>query len=576
MDTVDEIKSKLSIEDLVWDYIELKKAWRNFRGHCPWHQEKTPSFMVNPERQMCWCFWCQKWWDIFNFIEYTENVEFSEALKILAQKTWVELVVKWEWNSSKKKVIQDIHSEVAKYYQKNISANSVEKFFWFRWITTKDISDFKLWYSPKSASKLYSHLIGIWFKSEDILSSWIISASSIWASDYYDRFWWRVIFPINDIHWNVVGFGWRVIEDKWSSAKYINSSDSIIYDKSSILYWMDKARDSIKNKDFAIVVEWYMDVIACHRIWITNTVAASWTAFTQNQARLIKRYTNNIYFCFDNDWAGLNAAIRSIESCTEFDLNMSVIRLIDAKDPDESIKKDQSAFIDAVTHPLNIMDFIFDSSKDNYDLKNVEQKKNFIDYSFDIIRKFKNSIEVQAYINKLSFLTWVKESMLLSDFEIKKKWHRFAKKQEDSPYKPWVKMDMEEYLLWLYVAYDFSRTMIAQNLIFWILSYEPTKDIYNLLKNNYNAKDVLSDLDSNKQNSIWRYEIFASLQNEMSSKSKIEDEIKKTLKNVNLRNIQVQESRLRSKLNDKWQSDQKDLLNRYQEILKLKSKIQQF
>ena len=578
MDAISEIKSKLSIEELVWEYVNLKKAWKNYKWLCPWHQEKTASFIINPDKQICWCFACQKWWDVFNFLEYTENLEFKEIIQILANRVWVQLSNENFSSKGKKDSLVGILWEISNFYSTELSKNEKAlSYLQDRGITKSEIEIFSIWYSPKNWNLLYSHLLDLWFKKEDILATWVLIENEISHSSIYDRFHSRIVFPICLSIWrwklaNVVWFWGRIFNWENNIAKYINSPDSDIYDKSSVLFRIDLAKNEIKKEDYVLIVEWYLDVISCFKFWIKNCVASSWTAFTENQIKLLKRYTSNFYFCFDWDKAWFDAAMRVISTCSQLDINIKFISIPNWKDPDESLNKDSEKFKDILKKPLSIIDFlILHFSKE--DIKSVEWKKKVEKEIFAIIINVYNNLEKQEYLKKLSEFLDITENNVILDFENFKK---SIKKSNNTVNWNWfknLKLSHEDYLVWLYLSYPNLAHLIKEKLIISISSNENLKKVYKSIYNNYNVEDFLKNLDKDNEEKILSLSLYAQNINEKSNESKVISEINKTIKNINLKNILTKETELLKLLKKANEQDLLILTNKYQEIIKLKNKL---
>ena len=420
MNEIEEIKAKIWIEDLVWEYVVLKKAWKTFKWLCPWHQEKSPSFTVSPENQMCWCFWCQKWWDIFNFLQYTEWLDFRESLEVLADKAWVK-INKWNFQKSEdKNSILEILEVINIFYQNELKNNNLaKKYLENRNISNDLILKFNIWFSPENWNILFSFLIKKWFSKEEIFKTWVFSSSNFDWNNIYDRFNLRIIFPIKNIFWKTIWFWWRIFwENSWKNqAKYLNSPEWPVFDKSNNLYALNIAKEEIKNKKFVLLTEWYMDTIACHKAWILNTVASLWTAFNEKHFKVLKRYTENFYICFDQDNAWISALKRVVELLSDFDVNIKVVKIPYGKDPDECIEKDKNLFLNSVKNPVWIVDYFFEKLKEKYDLNKTEEKKSLQKEIFEIISFSKNNIDKIDYLKKFSNLVWISEKLILEDFD---------------------------------------------------------------------------------------------------------------------------------------------------------------
>lgn len=578
MDPVLEIKSRLSIEELVWEYVTLKKAWKSYKWLCPWHQEKTPSFIVNPENDMCWCFWCQKWWDIFNFLEYTENLDFKESLQILSNRVWVKVETSSFTSKEEKDSKVHILSEISKFYSMSLLGNkNALEYLSERWIQNDMISLFNIWYSPKNVNLLYSHLLKLWFDKQSILDCWVLSSNDFSWSDIYDRFNWRIVFPICSWIWvkwsnSVIWFWARIFSWEQGLAKYINSPDTSIYDKSSTLYRIDLAKDEIKRKNFTLVVEWYMDVIACFKAWIKNTIASSGTAFTENQVKILKRYSSNIYFCFDSDAAWLDAAKRAIKLCANLDVNISFVKVSNWKDPDECLSNDKQRFINALNSPLTIVDFIFSNiSKDR--LIDIDWKKSVEIEIFELINQITNNLEKQEYLKILSKLLKIEEKSLISDFGNYQKNKKQINKKIEAQSVTKRFIDQEQYLIWIYLSFETYSDIIKDHLIASISSSNILKKVYKYISNKYNSAALMESLSLDERKEVLSYAFYAQNINEKSSESKIIKEINTLVRNINLKNILKKEELLLNKIREARDNEQDILTNKYQEIIKLKSKL---
>lgn len=567
MDIVNAIKDKASIEDVISQYIDLKKAWTNLKWLCPWHQEKSPSFIVSPDKQMCWCFGCQKWWDVIKFIELTESLDFVEAAKLLAEKYQIPFELNKD-KSNKDHSLLEILTDTTLFYQSALKYNpSANEYLSKRWISNQIIKDFGIWFAPNSVSELYTHLTKKNYSKSSILKIWNISTSSFDWSSIYDRFAWRVIIPINNIHGQTIWFWWRLLN--WDGAKYINSPETEVYNKSSTIFGLDKAKDSIKQKNSCIIVEGYFDVISCHKIWITNTVAVSWTALTSSHIRILKRYTSNLHFCFDQDSAWIQACIRAIEMAQEYDVLIKIIIVPNGKDPDECINHQAEDFTKAIDKPISVIEFIFNNIKAKYNLGLLEEKKIAQKEIFEFLLKINSAMERQDYLRKLAFMLTTSEKNIIEDFD------NFTKKHWRSKTNEWQLnakniVSPEEYLIWLYFWYNFTRQEIINKLIFTILD----KDYY-LFPIFANIKNWINDIDPLLQDKVNSIILFARKENDINSDEKILQETIKTIKRINLSNIKKQEQRLINAIKT-WDKDSTILLDKYQEMEKLKSKVQSF
>ena len=403
MDEVEEIKSKMDIVDLIKEYVDLKKAGINWKGNCPFHNEKTPSFMVNAERQFYYCFGCHEGGDIFSFLQKKEGLEFPEVLKLLAQKTGVTLKNSNKRATSQKTRLYDLIDEATSFFQKNLTKDNVKfvrEYLDKRKLDEKVTENFRIGYANDSWDEVLNHLRTKGFNENEIFQAGLIVRKEK-GSGYYDRFRDRVMFPVVDLHGNVVGFSARTMSAD-VPAKYINTPETDIYKKSKLLYGLSLSKKAIRDKNFVVMVEGNMDVITSHRVGIENVVAVSGTALTEEQVLLVKRFTDNVAFCFDMDDAGQNAAQRSIDIALKNEMNVKIIKLVSGKDPDECINEDPKAWVTSIEDAVGVMDFHFSRVLGKYDLGKVEHKKLIAKELLTEIKKLTNPIEQDHWVRQLA------------------------------------------------------------------------------------------------------------------------------------------------------------------------------
>jgi DNA primase len=417
-DNIEEIKSKIDVVELIQEYIQVKPAGtNNFRALCPFHHEKTPSFMISKDKQIWHCFGCGEGGDIFAFIMKMEGLEFPEALRILAKRAGIQLKYQDPAVQNEKTKLQDICRAAASFYHKILldhpKAQFVRDYLQKRQVSSDSIETWQLGYAPDAWETLNTYLIQKGFKEDDIFLAGLTIKKEK-SVGFYDRFRHRLMFPITDAHGNVIGFGGRWLGDEKdpNAAKYINSPQTLIYDKSRVLFGLDKAKSEIKQKKLAIVVEGYMDCLTSHQAGVTNVVASSGTALTTEQVRLLKRFTSNLAFAFDQDTAGASASKRGIDVAWQQEMSVRIIVLPFGKDPDELIKKDPSLWSKAIAENYSIMDYYFDQTVAKADLSQVEDKKNAAKVLIGIIAKLGDPIEQTHYLQKLSGLLLVDEKVL--------------------------------------------------------------------------------------------------------------------------------------------------------------------
>lgn len=398
--SVDEIKSRLDIVEIVQEYIpNLKQVGTNWKALCPFHNEKTPSFMVSRDKQIWHCFGCSEGGDVFSFIQKIENIEFPEALKILAKKAGV--VLKYEEPSlvNQKTKLLDILEAAAKFYH-HILLNSAEAapareyLFKKRELKEETAEDFLLGFAPDSWDELLKFLLRKEFKEEDIFLAGLTIKKER-GIGFYDRFRARIMFPIRDVHGHAVGFTGRLLPEaekkENAGGKYVNTPQTLVYNKSQVIYGLDRAKQTIRKENLTILVEGNMDVVASHQAGVCNVVASSGTALTAEQVKLLKRYSNNLAISFDADLAGEAASKKGVGVAMEQEMTVKVIVLDPkiGKDPDEYIKKDRQKWIEATSGARLFMDYYFDYVLNKLDLNKVESKKRRVKYYFKRSLKYK-------------------------------------------------------------------------------------------------------------------------------------------------------------------------------------------
>ncbi len=365
-DQIDEVKSKTDIVDLIGGYIELKKAGRNFKALCPFHGEKTPSFMVSPELQMYKCFGCDHKGDVFNFLEEYEGMEFGEALKFLADRAGVKLRPLSFKPTSEKERIYEVNSLTAKFYHYVLTKhragraalNYLKK---ERGMTETAIETFQLGFCPNLPFAARRFLV----EKHKIKIDELARAGLVYQKgrEAYDRFRGRVIFPLDDHRGNTIGFAGRILpaDEKKDLAKYINTPETPAYHKGSVLYGLNISRSEIKRSSSAVVVEGELDLISSWQVGIKNIVALKGTAMTEDAVRLLSRFAQKITLALDADIAGDAAARRGITMASNLGLEVRVCELKKYKDPDEAARADPKYLKETISKAVNVWDFIIDS-----------------------------------------------------------------------------------------------------------------------------------------------------------------------------------------------------------------------
>ena len=404
-DIIEEIKSRCDIANVISSYINIKPSGTNYKGLCPFHGEKTPSFYINTSKQIYKCFGCGEGGDVINFVMKIENLDFMDAVKLLANRCGIEINTHVDESTKermeKSKKFQDIHVEAARFYFSNLikSKNPGYEYLRKRGLDDKIIKKFGLGYSLDSWNSLMNYLISIGYKNEDLIECGLFGYKSE-TKKIYDKFRNRVMFPIFDYRGNVIGFGGRVLDD--SLPKYLNSPDTLIFNKRQNLYGLNFARKEIKDRS-VILVEGYMDLISLYQYGIKNVVATLGTALTDGQGSLIKRYADTVIISYDSDEAGIKATLRAIEILNKLDINVKVLNLKECKDPDEFIRKyGVLEFEKEIQNSTHYIKYKIDNLKRNFNIQKDEERVKFAKEASKIIKEIKSPVEVDYYTKYLS------------------------------------------------------------------------------------------------------------------------------------------------------------------------------
>ncbi|OQA04904.1 MAG: DNA primase [bacterium ADurb.Bin400] len=421
-DEIEEIKRRLDIAEVISSYLTLKKAGANLKGICPFHHEKTPSFMVSPERQTFKCFGCGEGGDIFTFIEKVEGLDFYNALKILADRAGVKLTRQsvqrgdTEHKADRKTRIFEVNDWAKKLYHKILlehpKAERARSYLRGRGLTDQTIKEFEIGYAPDSWSLLIEFLKKKGYTEDEMSQAGLVVRKD--NGGFFDRFRGRIMFPINNIMGNTIAFTSRILQDDAKEAKYLNSAESPIYRKGETIYGLDKAKLAIKEANTVVVVEGNMDVIACHQAGFKNVVATSGTALTEHQLRVMVRYAPEIAFCFDSDTAGETAMKRAVTLALKMDIASRIIALAGPyKDPDEAIKADPKNWVRAVEQAKPSLEYWIDLLVRKDPDLSVLAKKKIAKEILPVIKITYSPIERESYIKYLSRKIAVSESSLI-------------------------------------------------------------------------------------------------------------------------------------------------------------------
>jgi len=418
---IDEIKNRLDVLEIIGSYIKLQKTGANYRAVCPFHSEKKPSFFVSPARQIWHCFGCGLGGDIFKFVMQIEGVEFGDALRILAQRAGIELKRERPEFRTERQRLYEICELATRFFEKQLEESSsgkeAKEYLLGRGILEESIKKWRLGYSPDTWQGLSDFLVSKGYQRDEIEKAGLSVKNEEGSS--YDRFRGRIIFPVFDLNSQIIGFGGRVFKekDKAEVAKYVNTPNTVLYDKSRILYGLDKSKVEIRKKGNCILVEGYTDCIMAHQAGTQNVAATSGTALTPFQLKILKRYTENLILDFDMDFAGDTATKRGIDLAQSQGFDIKVIRLPEGKDAAEIILKNPKEWEEALQNTKSIFDFYFEAAFAGKDLKMPAGKKEISKILLPIIKRIPNKIEQSFWTQKLAKDLEVKESDILEELK---------------------------------------------------------------------------------------------------------------------------------------------------------------
>ena len=424
-DLIEEIRVNNDIVDVISEYVKLEKKGKNYFGRCPFHNEKTGSFSVEPVKQIFHCFGCGKGGNVIHFIMAIENLDFIEALKLLADRARIQIPetnngVRDDEKAKLKKELLQINIEAARFFHNNLidEKNIVpNQYLAKRKIERQTIIKFGLGYAEDKYDSLYKHLKSLGYGDTSIFASGLVIVKEE-TKKVFDRFRGRIMFPIFDIRGNVIAFGGRVLDS--SQPKYMNSPETAVYQKGKHLYAMNFAKGSCAKK--IILAEGYMDVISLHQRGIINVVAPLGTALTENQSKLLKKYSEEIILSFDSDSAGQAAALRSLDLLNDIGCNAKVLTIPAGKDPDEFIKAHGvDEFMRLVEKSKTLLEFKLDILDNKIDTSTNEGKVKFIDKAVLILDKIDNNVERELYVKKLSKDFGVSEQSIYSEIAKRQK-----------------------------------------------------------------------------------------------------------------------------------------------------------
>ena len=416
MDAVSEVKAKLNIEDVIGEYVALKRMGKNYKGLSPFSNEKTPSFVVSPEKQIWHDFSSGRGGDMFTFVQEVEGLDFKGSLDLLARKAGVDLT-KFQrtsgGNTKQKERLNEVLEAAAKFYQIQLGANqkALDYVAKKRAFTRQTILDFKIGYSPDGGNALVTYLAKKGFSADEIKNAGL---STTRGGRTTDMFRGRIMIALSDQFGKVVGFTARLLADDPNAPKYINTPSTLLYDKSRHVYGLHLAKKAIQTAKFSVLVEGNLDVVSSHQAGVANVVATAGTALTETQLKILGRFSPDVRLAFDEDKAGISATERAIPIASKAGVNLSVVTIPSGKDPDELVRHNPDTWKKVINEQVYALDWLIDTYKKQLDLGSAIGKKQFTDTVLPVISQLNNDIEKDHYLGVVAKVIDTDKSVLRS------------------------------------------------------------------------------------------------------------------------------------------------------------------
>lgn len=417
MDAIEDIKQRLAIEDVIGEYVQLKRAGRNFKGLSPFTSEKTPSFIVSPEKQIWHDFSSGRGGSMFNFIMEVEGLDFKGALEHLARKAGLDLsqyqTGRSAGTSKLKERLHEALEAATRFYQVQFSKHSptLEYVLKKRGYTKETALLFRLGYAPNNGTALMDYMKKKGFSDKELAQAGLTAKRYRGTGDMFRG---RLMVPLQDPVGAVIGFTARLLEDIPDAPKYINTPQTLLYDKSRHIYGLHLAKESIRKSGFAVLVEGNLDVIASHQAGVSQVAATAGTAMTESHLKTLKRFTGDIRLAFDADKAGQAAAERAIPIASKVGVDLSIVSIPSGKDPDELIKQDVKLWERAITKHQNALDWLIERYREQLDLETASGKRQFSDVTLAVVRQLPDAVEQEHFLGKIAGIIGVSKEALQS------------------------------------------------------------------------------------------------------------------------------------------------------------------
>lgn len=511
---VEEIKSRLDIVELTQGYIRLQKSGMNYRAVCPFHTEKTPSFFVSPSRQIWHCFGgCGEGGDLFKFVMKIEGLDFPEALRLLAQRAGVVLKREDPAIRSERNRLYDLCEETSKIFEKNLSLTpAAQTYLKNRGVREETAKDFRLGFAPQSWDFLLKSLAQKGFKKEEMEKAGLAVKSED-GSSHYDRFRSRIMFPITDGNGRVIGFGGRIFEEvptrkavgtptpdaqggRDVGAKYVNTPNTLIYDKSRALYGFDKAKQEIRAQNRVVAVEGYMDCLMSHQAGVKNTIAVSGTALTGEQLKSLRRLCETIISSFDTDTAGESATKRSLALAAQFGFERKIAAIPAGKDPADAVLENPALWRMSVEEAKPVIDFYFAKIFRQKDPRTAQGKKEISAVILPLLAELTNEIERAHWAGELARLLNVREDTVWKELEKKIQPQKYGgeKIETEGRRLPTRRELLEERLLTLLTIIKEETRNRELEHHYLVFTSAVNKELFDVLRNNSEPKAVTASI----------------------------------------------------------------------------------
>ena len=571
-DARDEIKARISIEDLAGEYLELKRTGRNFKALSPWTNERTPSFIISPDKQIWHDFSSGKGGDIFGFIMEVEGMNFREALEFLARKAGVEIETfdskRSREISEKKERLRKILQISANFYQHMLVRNkeALNYVFKKRKLSKEIVQEFKIGFAPNTQKMLTNFLLKKGFAMSDICDAGLLNR---FGGDIFRN---RMVIALQDSGGSPVGFTGRIIKDEPNAPKYLNTPQTLLYDKSSNIFGLSQAKNEIRKAGFVVVVEGNMDVISSHQAGVKNVVATAGTAMTVHHLKALGRFSNDVRLCFDSDQAGISATERAISLGQQAGVELSIITLNqsagEAKDPDELIQKDLELWKDSISKPQPAIEWIFDQYEKRLNIATAVGKKEFSTIALKLVENLNDPVEKDFYIEQISKRIGISKTTLLGKFDEKPKQAKpkrriKIKKTDDKFIDEYI---YEDDLLALAIKEQKLAKMLSE-LQDDILHDKQRNQILQILKSN--NLDLLKNFDD-----YVKILLLKADERLGNIKGSATDEMKRLIHKIKTQNLQERKVNLQKQLEDaEIQGDENLRMKILMEIIQLNKEL---